>query len=396
MLKALIEKRNKLVSELKGITDAAVTETRALTEDETKRFDSIKDEIEKIDASITRMKEAISSGLEPEDDDDNKGEGGSSNKGGADETRDMGDLDPAEVRAFAAFVRNDALQTRDGEANLTMTDNGAIIPKTIANQIIKQVKDNAPIFAAATKYNVRGNLSIPYYDEGTDHITVAWSNEFTELESHTGKFKTIDLTGYLAGALTKISRSLLNSQDFDLVTFIVNDMSEKIADFIEAEIIGGTRVNGLAGVTSIVTAASATAITADEVIKLKDAVKDRFQNSCMFVMSSATRTALRLLKDGDGRYLLQDDITAPFGSTLLGKPVYVSDNMPEMASEKVAIYYGDFSGLAVKMVEEPNIQVLYEHFATQHAVGVVGWLEFDAKVQDAQKLAALKMAQAGA
>lgn len=180
------------------------------------------------------------------------------------------------------------------------------------------------------------------------------------------------------------------------MTFVVTDMAEKIADFIEAEIIGHTKVGGLGGVTLTVTAAASTAITADEVIQLKDKVKDRFQNNAMFVMSSATRTALRLLKDANDRYLLQDDVTAPFGTTLLGKPVYVSDNMPDMSSEAVAIYYGDFSGLAVKMVEEPNIQVLQEHYATQHAIGVVGWLEFDAKVQDAQRLACLKMAQAGA
>ena len=108
-------------------------------------------------------------------------------------------------------------------------------------------------------------------------------------------------------------------------------------------------------------------------------------------MNPATRTALRQLKDGNGRYLLQDDVTAAFGHTLLGKPVYVSDAMPAMAASKAAIYYGDFSGLAVKSVEEPNIQVLHEKYATQHAIGIVGWLEFDAAVQDAQRLAKLEM-----
>ena len=109
-------------------------------------------------------------------------------------------------------------------------------------------------------------------------------------------------------------------------------------------------------------------------------------------MSSNTRTALRLLKDDTGRYLLQDDITAPFGKVLLGKPVYVSDNMPDMAAGKTAIYYGDMSGLAVKMTEEMEIQVLREKYATQHADGVVAWVEMDAKVENAQKIAKLEMA----
>jgi hypothetical protein len=38
-----------------------------------------------------------------------------------------------------------------------------------------------------------------------------------------------------------------------------------------------------------------------------------------------------------------------------------------------------------------HVEVLRELFAAQHAVGVVGWVELDAKVQDQQKLAALKM-----
>lgn len=396
MLKALIEKRNGLLAEMRSITDAALNETRALTEDETTKFDALKSEVDSLDESIKRAKAAAAEDLEDEEDEEAEGKKKPAKKPEKRDVEHCGEMDADEVRAFAAYIRDQkAVETRD-DVNMTMTDNGAIIPKTIANQIIKQVKDNAPIYAAATKYNVKGTLAIPYYDESTDHITVAWSTEFTELESHSGKFTSIELTGYLAGALTKISRSLLNSQDFDLVTFVVTDMAEKIADFIEAEIIGHTKVGGLGGVTLTVTAAASTAITADEVIQLKDKVKDRFQQNGMFVMSSATRTALRLLKDANDRYLLQDDVTAPFGTTLLDKPVYVSDNMPDMASEAVAIYYGDFSGLAVKMVEEPNIQVLQEHYATQHAIGVVGWLEFDAKVQDAQRLACLKMAQAGA
>jgi HK97 family phage major capsid protein len=141
-----------------------------------------------------------------------------------------------------------------------------------------------------------------------------------------------------------------------------------------------------------VTAQSATAITADEIIKLHDKVKDRYQNNAMWVMSPATRTALRLLKDDMGRYLLQDDVSLPFGSSLLGKPVFVSDNMPDIATGKTVIYYGDFKGLATKFSENINIQVLRERYADEHADGVIGWFEFDAKVEDQQKLAKLVMA----
>ena len=179
-------------------------------------------------------------------------------------------------------------------------------------------------------------------------------------------------------------------------------MAEHIARFIERELLIGTpavvdpetpaKVLGLYTLTNAVTAASASAITADEIVKLHDAVKDRYQTNAIWIMSPATRTALRLLKDEMGRYLLQDDISSPFGSSLLGKPVYVSDNMPEIGASANVIYYGDMKGLATKFDEEINIQVLRERFADEHADGVVGWFSFDAKTMDQQMIAKLTMA----
>lgn len=205
--------------------------------------------------------------------------------------------------------------------------------------------------------------------------------------------KSITLTGFLAGALVKVSRSLINNSQFDIVNFVVDEMAYAIHRFIEGELLNGTasKVDGLSKLTNKITLTSASAITADDVVKLQGKVKDEFQANAIWIMNPATRDALRLLKDNYGRYLLQDDITAPFGKVLLGKPVYVSDNMDEIGSGKTVIYYGDMKGLATKFSEDMNIQVLREKFATQHAVGVVGWLEFDAKVEDAQKIAKLVM-----
>jgi HK97 family phage major capsid protein len=63
-----------------------------------------------------------------------------------------------------------------------------------------------------------------------------------------------------------------------------------------------------------------------------------------------------------------------------------------MEAGETAIFYGDMSGLAIKLAEEINIEVLREKFATQHAIGVVGWIEIDSKVENAQKIAKLVMA----
>ena len=214
--------------------------------------------------------------------------------------------------------------------------------------------------------------------------------------SSSGSFNTVTLDGFLAGCLTKVSRSLINNLQFDIVGFVVREMAYAITRWIEGELLNGTsgKITGLSDLTNGITAATPTAITADEVIKLHDKIKDQFQRNAIWIMSPATRTALRLLRSETGYYLLNDDISTPFGTSLLGKPVYVSDNMPEIAAGNTAIYYGDMMGLATKFNENMNIEVLRERYADEHAYGVIGWLEFDAKVIDEQQIAKLTMASA--
>ena len=381
----MLEKKNDLILRAEEVLDKAKLETRELTEDEAAELAEIRDNVRKIVKSLD-----IADEIDSLDNKEVKKEEGEPAVKTEEEVKT--ETAEQETRAFENYVRGVIVNERASE--LTKTDNGAVIPTTIANRIIKKVYDVSPVLARSTKYNVKGNLQIPYYDVTTSSINVAFATEFTPLTSSNGAFKSISLTGFLAGALSKISNSLINNAQFDIVSFVVEQMGEDIARFIENVLLNGAegKVTGLSDLTNVVTAGSATAISADEVVKLKDAVKDAYQGNAIFIMSSATRTALRLLKDKDGHYLLNDDISSPFGTTLLGKPVYVSDNMPEIATGKTAIYYGDMAGLATKFSEDINIQVLREKYADEHATGVVGWFEFDAKVEDAQKIARLVMA----
>ena len=171
-------------------------------------------------------------------------------------------------------------------------------------------------------------------------------------------------------------------------------MAEEIAVFIEGELLKGSGTNAAQGAlntTNSLTAAAAAAVTADELITLQSKVKQAFQRNACWTMHPDTFAAVKKLKAGNSRYLLQDDITGEFPYRLLGKPVYLSDNMPTMAAGAKAILYGDYSGLAVNMREAISIEVLREKYATQHALGVVAWFEFDSKVANAQKLAVLTM-----
>ena len=385
-LKALTEQRAEKQTEMETLLNTVKTEERAFTEDENELFKKLESEIGLINETIS----AITKGRElteepaPEQKEEEKKE--------EEEMKENEERALQEEKAFESYIRGVVLEER-ADVNLTKGDNGAVIPVTIAKKIIKQVYDICPILEKSTKYNIKGKLEIPYYSETADaKVNMAYATEFKSLESNVGKFASIELTGHLAGALAKISKSLVNNSDFNIVNEVINIMSESIALFVENELINGTdgKVTGLdKGVKLVVTAESANAITADEIIKTKRKVKQKFQKNAVWLMSPETLTAISLLKDANDRYLLQDDITSDFGYTLLGKPVYETDNMKDIGAGNTAIFYGDLSGLATKFTEEVEMEVLREKYADQHAIGVVAWMEFDAKVEDAQKISKL-------
>ena len=384
-LKALTEQRVEKQTEMETLLNTVKTEERAFSDEESELFTQLESDIQRINETLDAIAKGRELTKEPEaeETEDKKEE--------EEEMKEEENKVAQEERAFENYIRGVVLETRD-DVNLTKGDNGAIIPTSIAKKIIKKVYDVSPLLEKTTKYNVKGKLEIPYYNETSDaKVNMAYATEFVSLESNVGKFTTIELTGFLAGALAKLSKSLLNNSDFNLLNEVINIMSESIARWVEKELITGTtdKVDGLKGVTLGVTTASSIAITTDEIIKLKRSIKQQFQKNAIWIMNPETLTAISLLKDDNGRYLLQDDLTNDFGYTLLGKPVYESDNMPQIGAGNIAIYYGDMSGLATKFVEELEIEVLREKYADQHAIGVVAWMEFDAKVEDAQKISKL-------
>lgn len=379
--KKLIEDRNDLITRYEEVLNAGKTEERALTEEELAILNDIKAKVDSIEATIkadddlTEM-ETMEVTEEPTEEEEK-----------VEETRNIEEM---ERRSFEAYLRGE-VNERIGELTPASTSAGAIVPTTIADEIIKKVYDICPVLDKSQKFNVKGKLDLPYYPADSNNITVAYQTEFSALTSSSGKFATVELGGFLAGALTKVSRSLINNTNIDIVAFVVDEMAYQISRFIEGELLHGTtnKVEGLSGLTNGVTTASTSAITLEEVIAVHDAVKDAYQQDAIWIMSPATRTALRSLKSNTGYPLLNDDISSPFGATLLGKPVYVSDNMENIGAGKVVAYYGDMRGLATKFSEEINVEVLREKFADEHAVGVIGWLEFDSKVVNEQAIAKL-------
>ena len=379
-LKELLEKRAALQADMKAILDMAKTETRSLTEEESTKFDGLEKEIRELDNTIKAIQTSRELELDtPEVEEE------------APKTEERS-IEQREYDAFDAYLRG---KVEERDDNITKTDNGAIVPKTIANKIVDRVKDISPLFKDAEKFNVKGTVSIPYVDAETDGITVAYATEFEDLEAKSAKLLSVDLTGYLAGVLSKISKSLLNSTDVDLVSLVVEKMATAVATFIDGEILkpsdAANKIKGLSNVENTLKAGSTSAITADNLIVLKDKLKSVYQDGAYWVMAPATLTAIRLLKDGNQRYLFNDDVTEGFSGTILGKPVYVTDQCAGITSGANAVFYiNPAQALAVKLVED-SVQILQEKYAAQHAIGIVNFVEVDAKIQNQQAVAALVM-----
>lgn len=379
----LREKRNALMDKADALVKKAETEVRSFTDAEKAEYDNTVREIRSLDAQLATMKEHT------------KLEAGKNQN-----QPDGGTQEEQETRAFRDYLMgklsgDKSIETR---ANITHGANGAVIPTTIMNKIIDKVVNISPLYAAATKYSVKGNITIPYVDTTSGDVTVAFASEFSSLTASAIKFSSITLQGYLAAALVLISKQLINNSQFDIVSYVINYMAKKIAVFLEDKLIKGDTTNmdsdsGLANsVTQHVDIAAVNQLTGDKLIDVQDTIPDVYQAGAFWLMSPKTRTAIRKIKDGQNNYLLIKDFNSPTGYTLLGKPVYITDNLPgvaEATEDEAFLYYGDFSGLAVKIGEGAEIQVLNEVYATQHALGLVAWFEFDCTVEDKQKITKL-------
>lgn len=380
-LKELLEKRAAKQAEMKAILDMAKQENRSLNEEENTKFSALEKEIRDLDNTINAIQTSRELEL-------NVPVVGKEEEKKPEERS----LEQREYDAFDAYIRGQ-VENRTDPVNMTKGANGAVIPSSIAQKIIEKVVDICPIYKDADRYNVKGTLTIPYYDETTQgDITADYAVEFVDGLSTSGKFGSISLTGFLGRAITDVSKSLINNAQFDVVNFVVDRMALAISKFLEKELLNGTanKIEGLSGIPAGMkkTLASKDAITADELIDIQEMVPDVYQADAYWIMNKATRTAIRKLKDGQNNYLLNKDANSRWGYTLFGKDVYTSANVTALGTNsKTVLFYGDMKGLAVKLSEDINIEVLREVKASQHVVEVLGFVEVDAKVQNGEMIA---------
>lgn len=372
-LKKMREKRNEIIAAMEAVVNAAAAEERSLTDDEITAYNGRRDELTRIDATIAALENVRSA----ERNEEHQPEGEEK-------------LTPEE-RSFVSFLRGEIRV----DVNTTKTNAGAVIPTTVADRIVEYVKNVSPIAEYATRYEGIGKITIAYEDDA-NALSASYVEDLESADATAQKLTSVSLEGYKIRVPVKVSQQLLDNSQVDLIAYLVRRIGDALAAKIEREFLIGTsgKVEGLAGgVKQTVTAASATAVTTDELIDVQDAVPDIYQANSIWIMHPKTRTAIRKLKDGENRYLLNLDLNTKWGYSLLGKPVYASDAMPEPAAGAKTIFYGDMSGLAC-IIRGLRVRVLNERFADVDAVGIFGFAEIDAKVENTQKISVLTMKSA--
>ena len=217
--------------------------------------------------------------------------------------------------------------------------------------------------------------------------TANWIDEEGPYEDSDDAFSQITIGAHKLGTTIKVSEELLRDSVFDLEAYISREFARRIGAREEESFFlgdGNGKPLGIladAGGAEIgVTAASATAITADELMDLFHALKAPYRNKAVWVMNDATIKAVRKLKDNNGQYLWQNALTADAPHTLLGRPVYTSAYMPVAAAGAKTIAFGDFKYYWIADRQGRSFKRLNELYAKNGQIGFVGSQRVDGKL----------------
>jgi HK97 family phage major capsid protein len=217
--------------------------------------------------------------------------------------------------------------------------------------------------------------------------TASWVDEEAPIPESDDSFGLVSIGAYKLATMIKVSEELLNDSVFNLESYIAKEFARRIgAKEEEAFFIGdGTGkptgiFNATGGATLGVTAASATAITVDEVMDLFYSLKSPYRKNATFVMNDATVKAIRKLKDGSGQYIWTPSITAGTPDTILNRPVKTSAYVPTIASTAKSIAFGDFGYYWVADRQGRSFQRLNELYAATGQVGFKATQRVDGKL----------------
>jgi len=292
-------------------------------------------------------------------------------------------------KAFSAYIRSgddDALRGLELEGKAMSTavaaDGGYLVDPQTAETVKAVLRSTASIRQIANVVNVEATA----YDVLIDHgeLETGWADELSaSTETGTGQLERITIPLHELSALPKVSQRLLDDSAFEVEGWLAGRIADKFARAEAASFISGNGVNKPTGfltkplvandtwswgnigyVASGVDGDFETGGPGDSIIDLVYALGAEYRANASFVMNSKTAGAVRKIKDADGRFLWSDGLSAGEPARLLGYPVLIAEDMPDIVTGAAAIAFGDFSA-GYTVAERPDLRILRDPFSAK-------------------------------
>lgn len=277
----------------------------------------------------------------------------------------------------------------------TDSEGGYLVPDEFERTLVESlVEENIFRQLAKVITTASGDKKIPVV---ASKGTASWVEEEGNIPESDDSFGQVSIGAYKLATMIKVSEELLNDSIFNLENYIAKEFARRIGTKEEEAFFIGNGTgkptgifNGTGGASLGVTAASATAITVDEVIDLYHSLGSPYRKNAVFVMNDATVKAIRKLKDGNGQYIWQPSIAAGQPDTILNRPVKTSAYVPAIEAAAKTIAFGDFSYYWIADRQGRSFQRLNELFAATGQVGFRATQRVDGKLILAEAIKVLQ------
>ena len=319
---------------------------------------------------------------------------------GADNAR-TGRASDEYIAAFWTAMRNrgghfavqNALQIGDD------TEGGFLVPdeyeRTLVDALLEENRLRTLCKIIRTS---SGDRKIPLV---ASHGTASWVEEEGAIPESDDAFGQITIGAHKIASMIKVSDELLQDSVFDIANYIATEFARRVGDAEEAAFINGDgsgkpygMLHASNGAAAGVTAASATAITADELLDLIYSLKAPYRKRAVFLMHDSTIKAVRKLKDGNSQYLWQPGMKEGEPDMLLGYRLVTSTHMPAIVASAKPILFGDLTSYWIADREGRSMQRLNELYAATGQVGFRVTQRVDGRLVQTEGLKYLQMKSA--
>lgn len=272
------------------------------------------------------------------------------------------------------------------------TAGGYTVPISFQEKLIDKLEELNIMRKLATVIQTDTDMDIPVV---VTYGSADWTAENATYNESDDTFGQITIKAFKLTRIIKVSEELLQDSAFDLENYLVNEFARSIAKAEENAFIIGDGVDKPTGVFVDaevgVTAASMTAITADEIIDLYYSLPRAYRDRAVFIANDTTVKAIRKLKDSEGNYLWEKGLNGE-PSTILGRPVYTSEFAPEIATTNKVVVFGDLSYYQIADRKTRTFQRLNELYSANGQVGFRGYERVDGKLTLKEAVKVLQMA----